>query len=176
MNKKIIAISILLAILNITIVFSALQYIITIEGYGIVKTPIPQTIEVYQDEECTIKLSDSSLLFPEYTMETGVEQTLTFYVRNNLNKNVSLSWKLNSNTLNLGKWRSTGISYGYEPFGDGKIWTLKLYWDYPSDVFKTDEHYILQPIEIHKITCYLACPYDHRGDCSFIIDLIAEEM
>jgi len=182
MNKKqIVFISLLLLTLNISIGYSLLQYIMTIEGYGKCEV-IPQLIEVYEDKECTIELSSSSLIFPEFNKTTGVEQTLDFYIKNNLDKDVSIYWRLNPNipTLKMqDMWSDRGNGYSYNFPSQNNGWFLQLYWNYPNEYMQTNKEYgtkILHGNEVHKLTVYLRCPYNARVDIEFIIDIIATEI
>lgn len=181
MSKKIAIIAILLIITNIATAYSVLQYVMTIEGYGKCEV-IPQLIEVYEDKECTIELSSSSLIFPEFNRTTGVEQTLDFYIKNNLDKDVSIYWRLNPNTLNVNikdMWSDKGKGYFYAFPNQDNGWFLQLYWNYPNEYMQTNKEYgtkILHANEIHKVTVYLRCPYNARVDVEFIIDIIATEI
>lgn len=178
---KLILIAILMLTLLTGVAYSLLTYTMTIQGHGKCSS-IPLIIEAYEDEECIIKLSRSSLMFPEFTTETGVEQTIDFYIKNNLDKDVSIYWRLNPNTPNLDiqdVWSDVGNGYFFAWPSRDNGWKLMLYWNYPNEYMQTSKAYgtkILKANEIQKLTLYLNCPYDYRGECSFIIDIIATEV
>ena len=181
MNKKIVIIGILFIVLNISATYSVLTYFSTVEIYGIVKTPIPALTEVYQDQECTIKLTNP-INFPEFTIVTGVEQIQSFFIRNNLNETIKIRWRLNSKTSNMDKWSDVGKGYFYAVPTKDNGWFLQLYWDYEKkDYIQTSYPSelcwrVLKANEIHKLTLYLKCPYNARIDVRFTIDIISEEI
>jgi len=183
MEKKLAIVLIsLLVVAGMSIASCVLMYFHTISVTATIEEPIPREELIVVTEGLNPSLDFTDVEFT-FNRETGVEQTLNFYIKNVHDKDLYIWWRINSSAPDYERWDNYGQYQGayehlYPVPSLENAWHVKIFWNYETGDLLYDEYgaqRILPSGETQKLTLYVKCPYETVATLEFIIDIVVQE-